>query len=67
MQNYIIRRLLQGILVLVASSIIIFVVMRVLPSDPVLTGQALPISGLKKWRERCAPNSGWISPSTSSI
>lgn len=37
MQNYIIRRLLQGVLVLIASSMIIFVVMRVLPSDPVLT------------------------------
>jgi peptide/nickel transport system permease protein len=36
-QYYIIRRLLQGVLVLIASSMIIFVVMRVLPSDPVLT------------------------------
>ena len=37
MQTYIIRRLLQGVLVLFVASIIIFVTIRILPGDPILT------------------------------
>ena len=37
MQTYIIRRLLQGVLVLFIASIIIFVTIRILPGDPILT------------------------------
>lgn len=37
MQRYIIRRLLQGLLVLFIASIIIFVSVRILPGDPILT------------------------------
>ena len=37
MQAYIIRRLLQGLLVLFIASVIIFVTVRILPGDPVLT------------------------------
>jgi peptide/nickel transport system permease protein len=37
LQAYIIRRLLQGILVIFIASIIIFVSVRILPGDPVLT------------------------------
>ncbi|MCC7165272.1 MAG: ABC transporter permease [Anaerolineae bacterium] len=37
MQTYFIRRLLQGILVLAVTSIIIFVAIRILPGDPILT------------------------------
>ena len=37
MQRYIIRRLLQGLLVLFIASIIIFVSVRILPGDPIMT------------------------------
>ena len=37
MQGYIVRRLLQGLLVLFIASILIFVTVRILPGDPVLT------------------------------
>lgn len=37
MQGYIIRRLLQGLLILFIASIVIFVTVRVLPGDPILT------------------------------
>lgn len=37
MQAYIIRRLLQGVLVLFIASMIIFVTIRILPGDPILT------------------------------
>jgi peptide/nickel transport system permease protein len=37
LQGYIIRRLVQGLLVLFIASIIIFVTVRILPGDPVLT------------------------------
>lgn len=37
MQTYFIRRLLQGLLVLAVTSIIIFVTIRILPGDPILT------------------------------
>lgn len=39
MYTYIIRRLFQGLLVLILTSMIIFAVVRVLPGDPVLTRQ----------------------------
>jgi peptide/nickel transport system permease protein len=37
LQGYIVRRLLQGLLVLFIASILIFVTVRILPGDPVLT------------------------------
>jgi peptide/nickel transport system permease protein len=37
MQTYILRRLLQGLLVLAVTSVIIFVAIRILPGDPILT------------------------------
>jgi peptide/nickel transport system permease protein len=39
LQNYILRRLFQGLLVLFITSIIIFVAIRILPGDPILTRQ----------------------------
>jgi peptide/nickel transport system permease protein len=39
LQTYIVHRVLQGLLVLFITSIIIFVAIRVLPGDPILTKQ----------------------------
>jgi peptide/nickel transport system permease protein len=36
MRTYIIRRILQGLLVIIITSLLIFVVMRLLPGDPIL-------------------------------
>lgn len=50
MQTYIIRRLLQGLLVLAVTSVIIFVAIRILPGDPILTHQG----ATNVWNEEMA-------------
>lgn len=50
MQTYILRRLFQGLLVLAVTSVIIFVAIRILPGDPILTRQG----ATNVWNEEMA-------------
>jgi len=60
MKAYIIRRLMQTVLVLIGASMLVFGIMRLLPGDPILMYISRDEWGGRRAEDRHAPARVWL-------